>query len=378
MDSGFRRNDKFYRISTFYGPSKVQEKESDEKMDILTYIQEQPKVLERVFEEAPRGLAGVSPISSAGTVYLVGSGTSMNALVAVEPSLAGIGIRRVHIRGPMAFLADPNLQKGPSSLAIILSQTGASTTSVQAVEHARRLGMRVITVTAEKESPIARVSSEMLVIPVGPETVGPKTKGYMASVLTLLLLVLGPSGRDLRISDFSADLSSLIGHCKMACEEMARTFRGTDFVMVVGQGRHYATALEGSLKITEMSGIPAAGFETEEAFHGRFHGLSGTSLALFVTATPDQQEMAASGAEVLSRLGVGVHILNLGRRPSSPFDCHMPWPASDLLPELDLLGAIVPFQFLAWHLARERGIVPEKMKYPGLSQKLKIKTTRTA
>jgi glucosamine--fructose-6-phosphate aminotransferase (isomerizing) len=177
---------------------------------------------------------------------------------------------------------------------------------------------------------------------------------------------------------FPAELSSLIDHCRIACGEMARTFRGTDFVMAMGQGRHYATALEGSLKITEMSGIPAAGFETEEAFHGRFHGLSEKSLALFVTASTDQQEMAASGAEVLSRLGVGVHILNLGGQPFSPFDCHMPWPANDLLPELDLLGAIVPFQFLAWHLAREKGIVPERMRYPGLSQKLGIKTIRKA
>jgi glucosamine 6-phosphate synthetase-like amidotransferase/phosphosugar isomerase protein len=44
------------------------------------------------------------------------------------------------------------------------------------------------------------------------------------------------------------------------------------------------------------------------------------------------------------------------------------------LPELDLLNAIVPFQLLAWHLAREKGIVPEKMRYAGLSQKLHIKT----
>ena len=343
-------------------------------MNILTYIQEQPKVIERVLEEVPRELAGLNPISSAGTVYLVGSGTSMNALVAVEPSMAGIGIPRVRIRGPLAFMADPYLDKGPDSLAIILSQTGTSTATIRAVEHARRLGMRAITVTAERESPIARVSSEMLVMPVGPETVGPKTKGYIASVLALLLMVFGRTGRELRIPRFSAELSSLIGRCKMACEEMARTFRETDFVMVMGQGRHYATALEGSLKITEMSGIPAAGFETEEAFHGRFHGLGGKSLALFVTATPDQQEMAASGAEVLSGLGAGAHILNLGRGPSSPFDCRMPWPENDPLPELDLLGAIVPFQFLAWHLAREKGIVPEIMRYPGLSQKLQIKT----
>jgi len=49
-------------------------------------------------------------------------------------------------------------------------------------------------------------------------------------------------------------------------------------------------------------------------------------------------------------------------------------PPSGSRPELDLLSAIVPFQYLGWHLARGKGIVPEKMRYPGLSQKLKIKT----
>jgi glucosamine 6-phosphate synthetase-like amidotransferase/phosphosugar isomerase protein len=52
----------------------------------------------------------------------------------------------------------------------------------------------------------------------------------------------------------------------------------------------------------------------------------------------------------------------------------MPWPTANPLAELDLLSAVVPFQLLAWHLAREKGIIPEKMRYPGLSQKLGIKT----
>ena len=49
-------------------------------------------------------------------------------------------------------------------------------------------------------------------------------------------------------------------------------------------------------------------------------------------------------------------------------------PPAGSWPELDLLSAIVPFQYLGWHLAKEKGIVPETMKYPCLSQKLKIKT----
>jgi len=343
-------------------------------MDIISYIREQPRVIDRVLKEIPGDLSGIPKMSGAKTIYLLGSGTSMNALVAVEPLLAASGNQRIRIRGPLAFMAEPDGGKGPDSLALILSQTGTSTTTIQAVEHARRCGMRTLTLTAERESPIARVSPEMLVIPAGSEAVGPKTKGYTASVLGLLLLILGQAGRRLEAPRFTTEFSNLIEHCKMACGEMARAFRGTDFIMVMGQGRHYATALEGSLKITEMSGVPAAGFDTEEAFHGRFHGLSGKSLALFVTASPDQQEMAVSGAEVLSGLGIGVHILNLGSARSSPFDCHMPWATTDALPELDLLNAIVPFQLLAWHLAREKGIVPEKMRYAGLSQKLHIKT----
>jgi fructoselysine-6-P-deglycase FrlB-like protein len=345
-------------------------------MDILAYIYEQPQVVERVFKEIPRDLAVIPKVSPVREIFLVGSGTSMNTLVAVEPLLASSVNSRVRIQGPLSFLSERRREHDRDSLAVILSQSGTSNTTIQAVEHARRLGMRTITVTAERESPIARVSSETLIIPVGPEPVGPKTKGYTAGVLTLLLLILVQADRVIEAPRFPAELSSLIDHCRIACGEMAGTFRGTDFVMVMGQGRHYGTALEGSLKITEMSGTPAAAFETEEAFHGRFHGLSEKSLALFVTASPDQQEMAASGAEVLSRLGVGVHILNLEGQPSSPFDCHMPWPANDLFPELDLLGAIVPFQFLAWHLAREKGIVPEKMRHPGLSQKLGIKTSK--
>jgi glucosamine 6-phosphate synthetase-like amidotransferase/phosphosugar isomerase protein len=52
----------------------------------------------------------------------------------------------------------------------------------------------------------------------------------------------------------------------------------------------------------------------------------------------------------------------------------LPWPPTDPLPELDLIGAIMPFQLLAWHLAKHKGRVPEEMRYPDLSKKLQIKT----
>jgi glucosamine--fructose-6-phosphate aminotransferase (isomerizing) len=179
----------------------------------------------------------------------------------------------------------------------------------------------------------------------------------------------------LQAPGFSGGLSRLIEQCDPVIGDLAAACAQTDFVMVLGQERHFATALEGSLKVSEMSGVAAAAFDTEEAFHGRFHGLSPASLALFVTATSEQFDLALTGARVLSDLGVGVRILNLNPASSSTYDLDLPWPHTDPLPELDLIGAIVPFQLLAWYLAKQKGVVPEKMKYPNLSQKLQIKTS---
>jgi fructoselysine-6-P-deglycase FrlB-like protein len=159
--------------------------------------------------------------------------------------------------------------------------------------------------------------------------------------------------------------------------DLAHRHAKSDFFLVMGPGRHYATALEGSLKITEMSGCVAAAFDTEEAFHGRFHGLDPTRVALFVAGGLAQHEMATRGAAVLSDLGVPSYVLNLAGAPPGPHDLAVPWPGTAHAPELDLISAIVPFQLLACELARRRGLSPERMRYPDLSQRLQIKIGKT-
>lgn len=341
-------------------------------MDIKTFIYEQPQVIETVLQAVSTGLPRIEPADS---IYLVGSGTSLNALTAVHPLLSRLASSRIYISGPLAFMAGVSQKPGLNCCAVILSQSGASRTTIAAVEYARRCGMRTLTLTAESDRPIAKISDEKLIIPLGPENVGPKTKGYTASVLVLLSLALAINGQKVQAPRLSAEISRLIAACDPIVGRMAEAHAGADFIMALGQERHLATALEGSLKISEMSGIAAAAFDTEESFHGRFHGLSPSSLALFVTASEDQYEMALTAADVLSELGIAARIFNLGPAASSAYDVDLPWPSTGTLPELDLVGAIVPFQLLAWHLAKLRGLMAEKMKYPGLSLKLKIKTS---
>jgi fructoselysine-6-P-deglycase FrlB-like protein len=343
-------------------------------MTIDRFIAEQPEVLEAVLADVPEQLDVLALTASGGPIYLIGSGTSMNALVAVEPLFDRLAPAGVRIRGPLEFLAEMDRGRKRKGLAIVLSQTGISTTTVEAALCARDRGMRAVTLTAERHSPIGRVSQDLVVMPVGPEPVGPKTKGYTASVLTLMLLARTLAGERLEPNGFTAELSHLIAYARGVVAELAEMCEGADFCLAMGQERHYATALEGSLKLSEMSGIAAAAFDTEEAFHGRFHGLGMFSVALFVAATTTQHEMATTGAAVLSDLGVRARILNLAATLPGPHDLPLPWPATHRCPELDLISAIVPFQLLACELAKRKGLTPERMRYPDLAHRLRIKT----
>jgi fructoselysine-6-P-deglycase FrlB-like protein len=341
-------------------------------MGIREFIFEQPQVIETVAQTIP---AVLPEITAGEVIYLVGSGTSLNALIAVAPFMKRLLEARIQICGPLAFMEETVKKDRSDCLAIILSQSGASTTTIAAAEHARWCGMRTLTLTAEKKSPITAVSDNILLMPVGSENVGPKTKGYTASVLCLLLLVLAITGRKLAIRRFSGEFERLIEQSDSVVRDLTISHKQNDFIMVLGQERHLGTALEGSLKISEMSGVAAAAFDTEEAFHGRFHSLGPNSLALFIAATSQQFKLALTGADVLSDLGVAVQILNVSDQRSSRHDLILPWPKSDSWPELDLISAIVPFQLLAWHLAKQKGMVPDKMRYPDLSKKLQIKTS---
>jgi fructoselysine-6-P-deglycase FrlB-like protein len=146
--------------------------------------------------------------------------------------------------------------------------------------------------------------------------------------------------------------------------------------MLLAEGDHLATAHEAALKITEMSGIAAAAFDIEEGLHGRFHALGADSPAFFIARAGDEAARARSAVRTLEALGVPAHVMTIGGAASgqgSPQDDLPIEIPADTWPGLDLLPAIVPFQWLARELAIACGRTPEVMRYPGLSERLGIK-----
>jgi len=339
-------------------------------MTIRDHINEQPAVIDRVFRDFPRLLDGLE-VQPPDAVWLVGSGTSKNALLAVQPLFERLLNVPVHVEGPIAFMR--RAPAGSGRLAIVLSQTGGSTTSVAAVERAQAFGFQTLALTADGASPFGRAARMPLVLPIGPEPVGPKTKGYTASLAGLIVLAHVLAGQPVPVGPDEASVAAIVRASETAARPLA--LAGLDQVMILAQGRHMGSALEGALKVAEISGIAASAFDTEEALHGRFHALTPSSLALFIVADAMDREMAEVAAVGLEGLGIAARILDLAGQPRSHGLDLGAMPVTDLA-DCDVLWATLPFQWLAVLLAEARGMRPEDMRYPDMSQRLGIKTGR--
>lgn len=334
---------------------------------VAAYIREQPEVVPASYRAVREALAGRT-FAGAGEIALVGSGSSLNALTAMAPVFSAATGRPVRLVGPSAFAAEPAGSHGSSRLAIVLSQSGASRTTIEAAQLAVASGSEVVRITAEAESPFAALAPGTILMPVGAEPIGPKTKGYTASLAALAALADHLGGRPQRVPSIDRDE---IEASRDAAEALLASLGVVDYVLIAGSGAHLGTALEASLKISEMSGIPAAGFETEEALHGRLHGLTERSLGIFIAGSRSDSEPATRSCRTMRALGCRTFVLAAASAETLTFQAE---PVDSPPVGLDPTRAIIPFQWLARGLAHFLGRDPAAMRYPDLSARLAIKT----
>ncbi|MFT8245895.1 SIS domain-containing protein [Roseomonas sp. BN140053] len=343
-------------------------------MTVSGFIREQPERIAATLRHAAAALEGWRP-DTAGGIWLVGSGSSLNALNVVLPGLlAARGEAGVRAMGPDSFGRALPRVAGPRPLAVVLSQSGRSTTSVAALRAALAAGCPALAITAEADSPFAAVPAPRLVVPLGPEPIGPKTKGFTATLAALLEVGARLGAAPLPGFD-AAGFGALVEGTRAPAEALAAELDAVDFLLVSGGGRFGGIALEASLKVAEIAGLPTATFEPEEVLHGRLHGMTERSLGVLIVSEAAEVAQAVRTAGAMAQRGVRLRLLNLSPSPTAFDWCPQPgWPAAPF----DALAAILPFQWLAVALARRRGMLPEAMRYPGLSAALSIKLATTA
>jgi|GEM_PF-609241 len=343
------------------------------------YVSEQPAVLAatlRALAADPRARRWAQGPYRA--VRLVGSGSSRNALQVAAHRFSSLHRCPVTVEGPREYLRT-DLGNGEGDLAVVVSQTGTSTTTIEALEAAQASHALTLAVTADPGSPFGRRSRETVVLPVGREDVGPKTKGFTATVAGLARLAEltappGSTGGDLPDAEaYERALRELVPRHVALGARLAAAHSGRGHVMVVGTGRFYGAALEGSLKLQEMAGTSASCFELEESLHGRFHGLSEGDLALFLVGEEEDEAVASAAAGVLLTLGVAAEVLSTVDGAAEPPGVTR-LPVAARVGGLDVVDVVVALQSFAVLAAEAWGADPDAMRYPGLSQRLEIKT----
>lgn len=338
-----------------------------------TYIREQATILSGLASAVADTLARCPALQQTPQrIVLLGTGSSMNALLAAAEALETATGATVVAKEPEAFLRLPPKMNRQATLVLAASQSGMSIQTIEAVSLAVKSGFPTLVITGDGNSLITKTGADVLVMPIGEETVGPKTKGYSATVLSAFAVAAKFRGWHLDLTSLAGPLTLTIETGLAAAQTLLNTFGVPDYILVAGQGQHLGSALETGLKIAEISGVPTASFDTEEALHGHCYGTTKQSLVLVIAQTETEARVAANLGEALAELGPRLALLNLSGH-ATRFDLAVSWP---IAPGYDWLAAIwapIPLQWYGCELAKARGIDPDKMIYPDLGKKLNVR-----
>nr|WP_321261242.1 SIS domain-containing protein [uncultured Sphaerochaeta sp.] len=246
-------------------------------MDMMDYINEQIALFPQVIRDRANFCNTFTHVLrkvQCDRIYLVASGTSKNATAAAAPfmeRMLGISVTIVESSRAHKF-------PGMNPLVVFISQGGASTNTIAAIERCGAVSS--LAMTGNPESKINRLCDHYIAIPCGEETVGPKTKGYTITILALYLMALEGALATGRISEPTYDsfIQELIATGRMLPQNIRSSLQWVERnkdcmkelgnVYVVGKECGFAAAQEGALKILETLLIPAFGFEFEEYLHG--------------------------------------------------------------------------------------------------------------
>lgn len=304
-----------------------------------------------------------------GRIYLIGSGTSYHACLSASytaSALIGMEMRPLI----SSEFADALLSLEDSTV-IAVSQSGETADTLNAVKHAKSKGARVVGVTNTLGSSITTLSDAYICTQSGPEIGVAATKTFLTQLvaLDLLLLRLGLFSGKLSESEhdlITKELSSLPGLVEQILsrsnrvKDLALKYSTKENAFFLGRGANVATALEGALKLKEISYIHAEGYPAGESKHGPISLVEPNFLCVFIAPrdrTRDRiigniMEMKARGAEVFSVITEGDEEL----KGISDEYFEVPVAGEILYPVL----CTVPLQLLAYYVATFRGFDPDK------------------
>ena len=345
--------------------------------DAMAYIESTPGILKTILENSVQILRESMEMLREETVselYLAGSGSSYHAAVAAAPFLRKVLGIRVFPVYPAAFLQEEALW-ADKSLVLGISQQGTSMSVIHALDRAKKRGLWTISVTGEYHTEITKHADANIYVECGLEDAGATTKGYTATVFTLMLFGLGLAenqgklspGETLcyreRMAAVIRNMDAVLETGKDFSEQAAKRLKGSEDLILISGETLKSSLLEGVLKFSESCRFPVRGYEAEEFMHGMYNAV--TDHTDFLYLFPEEQETRNQMEKLFAYYGEKGHRQFAVNRQDPEDPCKFLGDS-----DFSMLEQMLPLQMLFVLTSRERGIDLNIPKDPDFHKKM--------
>ena len=306
------------------------------------------------------------------SIKIAACGTSWHAGLAGKYMIEQLARIPVDIDYASEFrYRDPVIDE--NSLLLVISQSGETADTIAALREAKERNAKVLAICNVQGAMIVREADGTILTHAGPEIGVASTKAFTSQMIALYLLglYLGEIRGTLsaeeaqrhaqQLAELPVKLEHLLNESDQMEELSKEFFRSTDF-LYLGRGINFPVALEGALKLKEISYIHAEGYPAGEMKHGPNALIDERLPVLFINTREEgnraselrYEKTHSNIVEVKAREGIVISVLTEGDSISSVVSDHvieLP-PASDLLSPI---LSIIPLQLLAYHIAVRRG-----------------------
>jgi glucosamine--fructose-6-phosphate aminotransferase (isomerizing) len=305
-------------------------------------------------------------------IYIVACGTAYHAGLVGRYALEKLA--RIPVETDIASeFRYRDILWNPKSVMIVISQSGETADTLAVLREAKRQGIKVLAVTNVVGSAVSREADRVLYTHAGPEIAVASTKAYSTQLLLMYLLALHLAKvrgtcSETQLQELTAELENMSEKVeKVFTEEekirqLAEKYHKVESTFFLGRGFDYAVAMEGALKLKEISYIHAEAYAAGELKHGPL-ALIDEGVPVLALITQDQlvEKTMSNIKEVKARGAVVVAICKEGLQEACQ-ECDEQIILPDVNPIVAPIVGVIPLQIFSYYMAIFRGADVDKPK----------------
>ena len=325
---------------------------------IIKEISEQEESIKRAIDQDHNFIKNIAnQIENAFGVFFVACGTSFHACLSASYLFSKIAKKHINVvlasefRNYRHFLTE-------NTLVIAVSQSGETADVLDAVRAAKEKHSRIISIVNVPGSSLTKLSDEVIMMNAGQEVSVLSTKSYTSQLAILSLLAYASigkfeEGKEL-IKKSAGYVGEIISKNLNKLENLAEMLKHKKDIFLIGRSLGFPTALEGALKIKEVSYIHAEGLAGGELKHGTLALVEKGVPVIVISTDETKKDILNNALEIKAR---GGYIIGFNSENNDVYDYFIKIP---LLENMEPILSIIPIQIVAYYLAIKRGCDPDK------------------